>query len=578
MDVIIASVVVSTSVDPLIVDVITYLSDDSRKQVLQLLSDDSGKVGDFVNASIHSITSDTSLATLIASSSISSTSLFTRPYTLLQNILRVTAAQVKMVENGAKSGEDENVEDVQMADHLRPMEELLRIPILGIEDAIVVPAVLADQFELKLELLDFEEIDAFLSLDDSIPLGIDNGIYDSEGDIFFQEELLNDEISRDLPLKELKVYEPSMTKSLIEKPLDIDKEIYDSEGDILFLEKLLKDEPSKSDKSDIYTLIGEPPDTFLMEDEEIKLNPLKDSDDSVPIPRNDKEFVEPWTIEEEIDLCKAFVAKSEDSVQGNGKKVAGFWREVAKLFHEDMGEDKRSYDSVNYKWKNRIRPKLEYHTIYNAPFTLTECWKILKDHPKWKKFEMPKFYKSKQSSSKKSRTSENRSQGNSDSAHIGVNLNDEAADLEDVEAQEVPAPIGRDRAKKKGSSSGARSETSIAGDPSLVDALLSKFTMAATPIFTQRKESSSEYLGIKERELELEERKRQEQGELERLMIAQCDKELDLQQKMFEFQQQQKFEEDLKYYNEDHDHLIGRALSTALFLNKKIKERWNLDY
>ncbi|GJU87166.1 glutathione S-transferase T3-like protein [Tanacetum coccineum] len=328
---------------------------------------------------------------------------------------------------------------------------------------------------------------------------------------------------------------------------------------------------------------------------------------SKPTKKNDKEFVEPWTIEEEIALCKAFVAKSEDSVQGNGKKAAGFWREVAERFHEEMGEDKRSYDSVNCKWKNRIRPKvsqfceiynsvrdrhqsgscdntvyqeaeLEYRTIYNAPFTLTECWKILKDHPKWKKVEMPKFYKSKQSSSKKSRTSENTSQGNSDSAHIGVNLNDEAADSEDVEAQEVPAPIGRDRAKKKGSSSGARSETSIAGDPSLVDVLLSKFTMAATPFFTQRKESSSEYLRIKERELELEERKRQEQGELERLRIAQRDKELDLQQKMFEFQQQQKFEEDLKYYNEDHDHLTGRALSTALFLKKKIKERWNLDY
>ncbi|GJZ25502.1 glutathione S-transferase T3-like protein [Tanacetum coccineum] len=93
--------------------------------------------------------------------------------------------------------------------------------------------------------------------------------------------------------------------------------------------------------------------------------------------------------------------------------------------------------------------ELEYRTIYNAPFTLTECWKILKDHPKWKNVKMPKFYKSKQSSSKKSRTSENTSQGNLDSAHIGVNLNDEAADSKDVEAQEVPAPIGRDRAKKK---------------------------------------------------------------------------------------------------------------------------------
>nr|GEX06322.1 hypothetical protein [Tanacetum cinerariifolium] len=111
--------------------------------------------------------------------------------------------------------------------------------------------------------------------------------------------------------------------------------------------------------------------------------------------------------------------------------------------------------------------------------------------------------------------------------------------------------MGRDRAKKTGSSSGARSETSI-------------------PEVTQRKESSSEYLRIKERELELKVRKRQEQGELERIRIAKREKELDLQQKMFEFQQQQqKFEEDLKYYNEDHDHLTGRALSTVLFLKKK---------
>ncbi|GJX20946.1 hypothetical protein Tco_0223623 [Tanacetum coccineum] len=246
---------------------------------------------------------------------------------------------------------------------------------------------------------------------------------------------------------------------------------------------------------------------------------------SKPTKKNDKEFVEPWTIEEEITLCKAWVAKSEDRVEGNGKKAAGFWTEVADHFHEEMGESKRSYNSVNCKWKNRIRPKVE----------------------------MPKFYKSKKLSSKKSRTSKNTSQGNSDSAHIDVNLNDEAADSEDVErnkTQEVLLPLA---------------ETG-------------KFTMAATPFFTQRKESSSEYLRIKERELELEERKRQEQGELERLSIAQREKELDLQQKMFEFQQQQKFEEDLRYYNEDHDHLTGRALSTALFLKKKIKERWNLDY
>ncbi|GKC79787.1 hypothetical protein Tco_1130561, partial [Tanacetum coccineum] len=136
----------------------------------------------------------------------------------------------------------------------------------------------------EIDLL-LEETDTFLYLDDSIPPGIDNGIYDSEGDILFLEELLNDEIPRDLPPKELKDDEPSTTKCLIEKLLEIDNEIYDSEGDIIFLENLLKDDHSEADKSEIYTLKGEPPDTFLMENKEIKLNPLKDSDDSVPIPR-----------------------------------------------------------------------------------------------------------------------------------------------------------------------------------------------------------------------------------------------------------------------------------------------------
>ncbi|GKB73044.1 hypothetical protein Tco_0934456 [Tanacetum coccineum] len=90
-----------------------------------------------------------------------------------------------------------------------------------------------------------EETDAFLSLDDSIPPGIDNGIYDSKRDILFLEELLNDEIPRDLPPKELKDDEPSTTKSLIEKPLGIDNEIYDFERDILFLKNLLNVDPIK---------------------------------------------------------------------------------------------------------------------------------------------------------------------------------------------------------------------------------------------------------------------------------------------------------------------------------------------
>ncbi|GJW35770.1 hypothetical protein Tco_0058690 [Tanacetum coccineum] len=85
----------------------------------------------------------------------------------------------------------------------------------------------------------------------------------AKGDILFLEKLLNIKSTKDLPPQELN---------------------NDSEGDILFLEKLLKNEPSEAKKSEIYPFIGEPSDTFLMGVEEFKFNPLKDIDDPVPIP------------------------------------------------------------------------------------------------------------------------------------------------------------------------------------------------------------------------------------------------------------------------------------------------------
>ncbi|GJV51818.1 hypothetical protein Tco_1447559 [Tanacetum coccineum] len=141
-----------------------------------------------------------------------------------------------------------------------------------------------------------------------------------------------------------------------------------------------------------------------------------------PIKKNEKEFVEPWTIEEE----------------------------------------KRSYDSVNCKWKIGF----VLRTILNGEKLKCQSFLNLKK------------------SSKKSRISQTTPQDNSDSAHIGLNVNDEAADSDDVEVQEV-RPIGRDATKKKGSSSGARSESSVAGDPSLVDALLSKLQWLQSRVFVE---------------------------------------------------------------------------------------------
>nr|GEX90222.1 reverse transcriptase domain-containing protein [Tanacetum cinerariifolium] len=68
------------------------------------------------------------------------------------------------------------------------------------------------------------ETDTFLSLDDSIPPDIDNGIYDSKGNILFLEELLDDDPTSDLPLH-LPVFainENEKIKSSIEDPPDLE--------------------------------------------------------------------------------------------------------------------------------------------------------------------------------------------------------------------------------------------------------------------------------------------------------------------------------------------------------------------
>ncbi|GKC12458.1 reverse transcriptase domain-containing protein [Tanacetum coccineum] len=84
-----------------------------------------------------------------------------------------------------------------------------------------------------------EETDAFLSLDDSIPPGIDDGTYDSEGDILFLESLLNDDPTPDLPPTPYPVClinDDEKIKSSIEDPPDLVLKDFPSHLEYAFLE------------------------------------------------------------------------------------------------------------------------------------------------------------------------------------------------------------------------------------------------------------------------------------------------------------------------------------------------------
>ncbi|GJU86639.1 hypothetical protein Tco_1294185 [Tanacetum coccineum] len=84
----------------------------------------------------------------------------------------------------------------------RDIEELER---LLADDPVPVPRVFddplgnSDSMSRSSETSDlFEELIAEIGLDDSIPIGIDDRYYDSEGDILFFEQLLNEDTSFDV--------------------------------------------------------------------------------------------------------------------------------------------------------------------------------------------------------------------------------------------------------------------------------------------------------------------------------------------------------------------------------------------
>ncbi|GKC79515.1 hypothetical protein Tco_1130289 [Tanacetum coccineum] len=113
-----------------------------------------------------------------------------------------------------------------------------------------------------------EETDTLLPHHDSTSPEVDDDILDPEEDICLLERLLNLNSTKDLP-----------------PPHELNNEIFNPEGDIFILENLLKDGPSKVKNSEIDSLIKGPLDTFLIGDEDIKLNPPMDVDNLVPIPR-----------------------------------------------------------------------------------------------------------------------------------------------------------------------------------------------------------------------------------------------------------------------------------------------------
>ena len=91
-----------------------------------------------------------------------------------ERIIRQTRVPISTVEDMEQNGQPPPVEVAnggQPMPDLRPMAELLQAPIEGVGDAIVVPAILAHQFEIKIGLLNLVQSISFHGFENDDPHG-----------------------------------------------------------------------------------------------------------------------------------------------------------------------------------------------------------------------------------------------------------------------------------------------------------------------------------------------------------------------------------------------------------------------
>nr|GEU80565.1 reverse transcriptase domain-containing protein [Tanacetum cinerariifolium] len=113
-----------------------------------------------------------------------------------------------------------------VSDDLISESDSSKVPIVKYSSPAFTPFGESDFF--------LEEIKDFLN-DDSIPTGVENSVYDPEGDILFLEKLLNEDPFQ-LPLMDLKLVEESKEKSSIEEPRELELKELPSHLEYVFLE------------------------------------------------------------------------------------------------------------------------------------------------------------------------------------------------------------------------------------------------------------------------------------------------------------------------------------------------------
>jgi hypothetical protein len=88
-----------------------------------------------------------------------------------------------------------------------------------------------------------------------------------------------------------------------------------------------------------------------------------------------------FSSDEERQLCRSFLAISQDPIQGNGQKSAAFWERIANHYreHKPVGGGDHPARSLETKWGIIKHDVAKFVGVYNQVLSMKESGVSLDD-------------------------------------------------------------------------------------------------------------------------------------------------------------------------------------------------------
>ncbi|XP_062118358.1 glutathione S-transferase T3-like [Humulus lupulus] len=139
-----------------------------------------------------------------------------------------------------------------------------------------------------------------------------------------------------------------------------------------------------------------------------------------------------WSKEATILLINGWLNTSKDAIVGNDQTSTYFWARIIEYYNTNQkGEQERNESGWSDEKILENAHQLYKYENSNSNFLLVDCWRLLKDEPKWNTMYQPK-------GGKRTNVSES-----------GAFTSSSNADINDDEVREV-CPSGQKAAKRKG--------------------------------------------------------------------------------------------------------------------------------